>query len=78
MMLHTFGLVVLGLCCVVVLSVELESLGLRYRPVVARIVATACVVVVAYTHIWVPFLVVLGVALALTLVFKDLHRRART
>jgi len=49
-MLRTIGLIILGLLAIGILSADLEILGFEEHPYVARIVAAACVGLVAYSY----------------------------
>jgi hypothetical protein len=73
-MLHTIGLIILGLCSIGVLSAQLEIWGMKGHPYAARIIGAVCVGCVAYTHTWVPFLIILGITLILLMLRTDVRK----
>lgn len=81
-MLHTVGLIILGLVSIGVLSAELEVLGMRAHPHVTRVFSAVCVGFVAYTHTWVRFWIILGVTMVLLALRTDVRnwreRKRRT
>jgi hypothetical protein len=74
-MLRTIGLIILGIFSIGVLSADLEILGLREHPYVARALAAVCVGLVAYTHTWVSMLIALGATTLFLMIRTDVRRR---
>jgi hypothetical protein len=73
-MLRTIGLIILGLISIGVLSADLEILGLREHPYVARIIAAVCVGLVAYTHTWLYLLIALAATTLYLMIRTDIRR----
>ena len=75
MMLYTAFLIVAGLVLVGFLSADFEMLGMRDHPNLARILAAVIVIIGAYTHAWIPLLIVIAVTTMFLMVRKELQER---
>lgn len=65
------GLVLAGL-----LSADFVMFGMRNHLYLARILAVVLVVLAAYTHTWIPLVVVTAFITVFLMVRKELHERA--
>jgi len=80
-MLHNILLVILGLVLMAILTIIFETLGLKNRPYVARILAAVCIVVAAYGrwgyHTWWEALLVIVLAFAQLRIMREFQRQSQ-
>jgi chromate transport protein ChrA len=75
-MLQAIFLIVAGLVLAGLLSADFVMLGMRNHLYLARILAVVLVVLAAYTHAWIPLVIVTALITVFLMVRKEMQERA--